>query len=116
MLLKLIPPEAKTIAIGINTAVTSIVTAVAPVLSGAAITAAMDRGWDPMRVYHWAFVIQTAPALLSCAVLLRVQEPKASPLSAVFGAMRNVRTLGAMLGLTFITNYVFVKPARRDPR
>jgi len=116
MLLKLIPPEAKTIAIGINTAVTSIVTAVAPVLSGAAITAAINRGWDPMRVYHWAFVIQTAPALLSCAVLLRVQEPKASPLSAVFGAMRNVRTLGAMLGLTFITNYVFVKPARRDPR
>ena len=116
MLLKLIPPEAKTIAIGINTAVTSIVTAVAPILSGAAITAAINRGWDPMRVYHYAFVIQTAPALLSCVVLLRVQEPKASPLSAVFGAMRNIRTLGAMLGLTFIANYVFVKPPRRNPR
>jgi MFS family permease len=116
MLLKLIPPEAKTIAIGINTAVTSIVTAVAPVISGAAITYALDHGWDAMRVYHYAFALQTAPAFVSCLVLLRVQEPKASPLSAVFGAMRNVRTLGAMLGLTFITNYVFVKPARRHPR
>jgi MFS family permease len=116
MLLKLIPPEAKTIAIGINTAVTSIVTAVAPVISGAAITYALDRGWDAMRVYHYAFALQTVPAFLSCLVLLRVHEPKASPLSAVFGAMRNVRTLGAMLGLTFIANYVFVKPVRKTPR
>ena len=116
MLLKLIPPEAKTIAIGINTAVTSIFTAIAPILSGAAFTYALNRGWDPMRVYHYAFVLQTVPAFLSCVVLLRVQEPKASPLSAVFGAMRNVRTLGAMLGLTFIANYVFVKPTRKIPR
>jgi MFS family permease len=116
MLLKLIPPEAKTTAIGLNTAVTSIVTAVAPILSGAALTYALRRGWNPMTVYHYAFVIQIAPALLSCLVLLRVREPKASPLSAVFGAMRNIRTLGAMLGLTFIANYVFVKPPRRPPR
>jgi MFS family permease len=116
MLLKLIPPEAKTTAIGLNTAVTSIVTAVAPILSGAALTYALRRGWNPMTVYHYAFVIQIAPALLSCLVLLRVHEPKASSLSAVFGAMRNIRTLGAMLGLTFIANYVFVKPTRRPPR
>ena len=116
MLLKLIPPEAKTIAIGLNTAITSVFTAIAPVLSGAAFTYALNRGWDPMRVYHYAFVLQTVPAFLSCLILLRVQEPKASPLSAVFGAMRNVRTLGAMLGLTFIANYVFVKPARKNLR
>jgi MFS family permease len=116
MLLKLIPPEAKTLAIGINIAVTSVVTAVAPIISGAAITYALNRGFDAMRVYHWAFALQTVPAFLSCLVLLRVHEPKASPLSAVFGAMRNVRTLGAMLGLTFISNYVFVKSARKTPR
>ena len=116
MLLKLIPPEAKTIAIGINTAVTSMVTAVAPIVSGAAITYALDHGWDAMRVYHYAFLLQTVPAFVSCLILLRVREPKASPLSAVFGAMRNIRTLGAMLGLTFIANYVFVKPARKIPR
>lgn len=116
MLLKLIPPEAKTMAIGLNTAVTSIVTAVAPILTGAALTYALRRGVNPMTAYHYAFVIQIAPALLSCLVLLRVQEPKASSLSAVFGAMRNIRTLGAMLGLTFIANYVFVKPTRKNPR
>ena len=69
-----------------------------------------------MRVYHYAFALQTVPAFVSCLVLLRVHEPKASPLSAVFGAMRNVRTLGAMLGLTFVANYVFVKPTRKGPR
>ena len=116
MLLKLIPPAAKTTAIALNTAVTSVFTAVAPILSGSALTLALHRGWNPMTVYHWAFLLQIVPALLSCLVLLRVEEPKASPLSAVFGAMRNVRTLGAMLGLTFIANYVFVKPARKSPR
>ncbi len=116
MLLKLIPPEAKTMAIGLNTAVTSVVTAVAPMISGAAITWALARGYDPMRVYHTAFVLQIAPALLSAVILLRVKEPKASPLSTVFGAMRNIRTLGAMLGLTFLANYVFIKPVRKPPR
>lgn len=116
MLLKLIPPEAKAMAIGVNTAVTSFVTAVAPIISGAAITYAIHRGWDPMRVYHYAFVIQIAPAFLSCLILLRVEEPKARSLSEVFGAMRNIRTLDAMLGLTFIGNYVFVKPLRKNSR
>lgn len=113
MLLKLIPPEAKTIAIGINTAFTSVVTAVAPILGGAFLTWALRRGWNPMTVYHYAFLLQILPALVSYLILLRVHEPKASPLSTVFGAMRNARALGAMLGLTFIANYVFVKPARR---
>lgn len=117
MLLKLIPPEAKTLAIGLNTAFTSVVTAVAPILGGAALTWALHHGWDPMTVYHDAFLLQIPPAMASCVILLRVREPKASPLSAVFGAMRNVRTLGAMMGLSFIANYVFVKaPARRTPR
>jgi len=114
LMLKLIPPEAKITAIGLNTAVTSIITAIAPILSGGAITWALHRGVDPLKVYHWAFVLQTLPALLSAFLLLRVQEPKASPLSTVFGAMRNIRTLGAMLSLTFLANYVFVKPVKKD--
>jgi MFS family permease len=114
LLLKLIPPEAKITAIGLNTAVTSIFTAIAPMLSGGAITWALHRGWNAMTVYHWAFVLQILLALLSALLLLRVQEPKASPLSTVFGAMRNIRTLSAMLGLTFFANYVFVKPVKKD--
>jgi MFS family permease len=114
LLLKLIPPEAKITAIGLNTAVTSVFTAIAPMLCGGAITWALHRGWDAMTVYHWAFVLQILPALLSALLLLRVQEPKASPLSTVFGAMRNIRTLGAMLGLTFLANYVFIKPVKKD--
>ena len=114
LLLKLIPPEAKISAIGLNTAVTSIFTAIAPMLSGVAITWALHRGTDAMTVYHWAFALQILPALLSALLLLRVQEPKASPLSTVFGAMRNIRTLGAMLGLTFLANYVFIKPVKKD--
>ena len=62
LLLKLIPPEAKITAIGLNTAVTSIFTAIAPMLSGVAITWALHHGRDAMKVYHWAFALQILPA------------------------------------------------------
>jgi hypothetical protein len=32
----------------------------------------------------------------------------------VFGAMRNIRTLSGVLGLSFLTNYIFFKAAKKD--
>jgi hypothetical protein len=45
-----------------------------------------------------------------------VTEPAASPFSTVVGAMRNIRTLGGVLGLSFLVNYVFVEKASRKDR
>ena len=53
-------------------------------------------------------------ALSGCLLLLRVREPQASSLTMVFGAMRNIRTLSGVLGLSFLTNYVFFKAAKKD--
>lgn len=113
ILLKLIPAEAKTTAIGLNVAVTSLITAIAPIIGGAVLSWAFARGYDPALVYRRAFLVQPTLALLGCFLLMRVREPKASALGAVFGAMRNIRTLGALVGLTFLVNYVFVPPPRR---
>jgi hypothetical protein len=48
-----------------------------------------------------------------------VHEPQASSLTMVFGAMRNIRTLSGLLGLSFLTNYIFYKaerkPAKKTP-
>ncbi len=54
--------------------------------------------------------------LLGCILLLRIKEPASSPLSAVVGAMRNIRTLSGVLGLGFFVNYLFVKPAAGNSR
>ena len=47
--------------------------------------------------------------LLAGLVLLKVAEPKSAPLSQVVGAMRSSRQVIALVGLSFLVNYVFTK-------
>ena len=113
ILLRLIPLKAKSLAIGLNLAVTSLVAASAPIIGGAVLTWALGRWSDALAVYHVCFLLQPVMALASCALLLSVHEPQASPLTMVFGAMRNVRTLSGVLGLSFLVNYVFYRPPQK---
>ncbi len=114
ILLRLIPVEAKNLALGFNLAVTSLFAAVAPVAGGWILTWALGRWSDPLAVYHVCFLLQPVLAIAGCVLLLRVNEPQASSLTMVFGAMRNIRTLSGVLGLSFLTNYVFFKAPRKD--
>jgi MFS family permease len=109
ILLRLIPLEAKGLALGFNLAVTSLSAALAPVVGGIVLSAALHRWPDAMAVYHACFIVQPVIAVAGCALLLRVHEPQASPLTMVFGAMRNIRTLSGVLGLEFLVNYVFYR-------
>ena len=111
--LRLIPVEAKSLAIGFNLAVTSLVAAVAPVLGGWVLSHAPARWGGPLEDYHACFVAQPIIALAGAFLLLRVREPAASPFSTVVGAMRNIRTLGGVLGLSFLVNHVFTNDRRR---
>jgi len=112
ILLRLIPVEAKSLAIGVNLAATSFVAGIAPIIGGWVLTRALPVV-NEYTVYHWSFLLQPVLALAGCALLLRVHEPQASPLTMVFGAMRNIRTLSGVLGLDFLVNYVFYRPAKR---
>jgi hypothetical protein len=115
LLLRLIPVEAKGLAIGVNLAVTSLFAALAPITGGKVLTWALAH-WsaDPLAVYHVCFILQPVLVLSGCFLLLRVHEPSASSLTMVFGAMRNIRTLSGILGLSFLTNYIFFKEPRKD--
>lgn len=115
ILLRLIPVEARNLAIGVNLATTSLVAAIAPVLGGAVLTWALDRWTDALAVHHVCFIVQPVVAIAGSALLLRVHEPQASPLTMVFGAMRNIRTLSGVFGLSFLVNYVFYR-AQKPPR
>jgi MFS family permease len=110
ILLRLLPVEAKSLAIGFNLAVTSLVAAVAPIIGGAVLQWALARWHDDFAVYHVCFILQPLLCLIAVPVLLRVNEPAAGSLTMVFGAMRNIRTLSGVLGLDFLTNYVFYRP------
>lgn len=116
MLLKLIPPEARSLAIGLNLAVPSTVAALSPVVGGQVLGWMLNQGYAPLDVYHAAFLVMPVAAILSCILLLRIKEPVSSTLSTVVGAMlvgamRNIRTLSGVLGLSFFVNYLFVKPS-----
>ena len=110
ILLRLIPPEAKSLAIGLNLAITSLAAAVAPVIGGAVLNWALGHWADPLAVYHVCFIVQPAIAIAGCVLLFKVHEPQAAPMTEVFGAMRNIRTLSGVLGLDFLVNYVFYRP------
>ncbi len=114
LLLKLIPLEAKNLAIGVNLAVTSLVAAIAPITGGEVLTWALARWPNALAVHHACFVVQPVVALLGCMLLLRVEEPRASPLTMVFGAMRNIRTLSGVFGLSFLVNYIFYRSQKDD--
>ncbi len=114
ILLRLIPVEAKNLAIGINLAITSLVAAIAPITGGWILTRALAHWSDPLAVYHVCFILQPVLALGGCVLLRRVHEPQASSLTMVFGAMRNIRTLSGVLGLSFLTNYIFFKAEKKD--
>jgi MFS family permease len=113
ILLKLIPAEARNLAIGLNLAVTSVVAALSPIIGGEVLARLLAQGYAPLDVYHLVFLAQPVLSLLGCILLLRIEEPASSPLSSVVGAMRNIRTLSGVLGLSFFVNYLFVSPAER---
>lgn len=117
LLLKLIPPEAKTTAISLHVALTSLAAAVAPILGGALLDFAWAAGFDKMRTYHGAAFVHHGLLLATALILARVVEPRAAPLSQVVGAMRSYRQVGALLGLGFLVNYTFTKKEKtRRPR
>jgi MFS family permease len=115
ILLRLLPLEARNLAIGMHLAITSLVAAIAPITGGAVLTWALARWADVFAVHYVCFTLQPILALLGCTLLLRVHEPRASSLTMVFGAMRNIRTLSGVFGLSFLVNYVFYR-AQKDQR
>jgi MFS family permease len=114
ILLRLIPLQAKNLAIGVNLATTSLVAAIAPITGGAVLTWALARWNDAFLVHHVCFLVQPVLALLGSVLLLRVHEPRASTLTMVFGAMRNIRTLSGVFGLSFLVNYVFYRAQKTE--
>lgn len=113
--LKLIPPAAKTLAISLNLAVTALATAVAPILGGWALQRLLLAEIMPrLQAYHTLMLVLPVTALLGCLLLVRVHEVNARPLSSVVGAMRNIRTLSAMLGLGFFVDHIFYRPAKNN--
>jgi len=109
LLLKLMPPQAKTAGVSLYLAITSLSAAIAPILGGAYFTWSTAAGFDPMRTYHISFLIMPTLCLLGCLILFKIHEPSSAKVREVVGAMRSMRQIGALVGLPFLANYTFLR-------
>jgi hypothetical protein len=116
LVLTLAPTKARPLAIGLNTALTALATAVAPLAAGASIAWAQTHAWASATSYRPVFVGQLAACALTALLLRRLREPAAVRFREVIGGMTNLRTLGATLGLGFLVEYIFTAPVAETPR
>ncbi|MDQ8202503.1 MFS transporter [Pelagicoccus sp. SDUM812003] len=114
MILKLIPVDGKTAAISFNLAASSLAAAVAPILGGL-VFAWVDRTFaDRLYSFHVISCIHHTLTLLTGTILLGVAEPKAATLTQAIGAMRPMRQIGGLLGVSFLANYSFFRRKEGD--
>jgi MFS family permease len=116
LLLKLTPPEARTMGVALFVSLSSLAAALGPIIGSNLLSWAFAQGWAPLRVYHIAFIFMPVLTTLSCLMLRKVNEASASPVTEVVGAMRNVRTLASLFGLSFLVNQVFYRTPSRAPQ
>ncbi len=112
LLLKLIPPEAKTTAISIHLSITSLTAAIAPILGGLFLEKLWSLQIEKLDAYHLCVIIHYTSVLLTTSLLLALKEPKSTSLNQVIGAMRSFRQIGALMGIGFFVNYVFTRRKR----
>jgi len=113
LLLKLTPPGARTMGMALFVSISSLTAALGPITGGYLLAAAQARGWSALDAYHAAFVAMPVLTVLSCVLLRRVGEQNSARVTDVVGAMRNVRTVASLFGLTFLVNQVFLRPGNR---
>ncbi|MCC6415990.1 MAG: MFS transporter [Opitutaceae bacterium] len=111
LMLKLTPASSRTMGIALFVSLSSLAAAMGPPLGGYLIGWAKGQGYDPLVVYHSAFIFAPVVSLLNCLVLRQIHEAQASTITEVVGAMRNVRTVASLFGLSFLVSQVIT---RRD--
>ncbi|MEO6876557.1 MAG: MFS transporter [Opitutaceae bacterium] len=115
LLLKLSPAGARTMGMALFVSLSSFTAALGPLTGGYLLSAAQARGISPLEAYHAAFLVTPILFFLCCLLLRRVREPNSSPVTAVVDAMRTVRTMASLFGLSFLVNQVFYRPGTRHP-
>jgi len=107
LLMKLMPADARGLAVGINTAAVALGTAIAPIAAGQLLAWGLARGWAAEVTYQVFFLTLPLCAAIVLFTLRRVTEEKGAPVEHALGAFRNARTLAGALGLGFLAQMLF---------
>ncbi len=111
LLLKLTPSGARTMGMALFVSISSLTAALGPITGGYLLNAAKASGFPLIDAYHAAFVVSPILISLSCLFLRHVREANSAPVAEVMGAMRSVRTVASLFGLSALVNQVFFRNA-----
>lgn len=114
LLLKLTPANARTMGMALFVSLSSLAAALGPITGGFLLKFSQAQGFALMDTYHLAFVVSPLIIMLSCVLLRRVHEANSAPVAEVMGAMRSVRTVASLFGLTFLVNQVFFRAPKKQ--
>ncbi len=116
LLFKVIPSEAKTVAISANLAMTSVAAGTAPIISGQILGMAQSMGWDPVLVYRCGFVLAPTMTLLSLLFIHRIKEPESDErFGGLSGSMRMARQTLQLFGGVALANTNLITKSIRKP-
>lgn len=116
LLLKLTPSGARTMGMALFVSISSLAAALGPITGGYLLGWAHSRGYRAIDAYHAAFLAMPLLTIPGCFLLRRVAESNSARVTDVVDAMRNVRTVASLFGLTYLVNQVFYRAAERKAR
>lgn len=116
LLLKLAPEESRSAGISVHLMVTSVASAMAPLIAGLTIEYCRRNGIDLQFAYRLFFFIQPTAILLGMLLLVRVKEPESGGLSSVAGAFRTFRQVFIQNGLMLFGSLNYFRSPRRKNR
>lgn len=111
LMVKMVPARSKAPYISVFLAITSLLTAIGPLLGGR-VLARMPYALgtflsQPLLHYHALFVASLALCLLATHLLQQMQEPAERPLRELVRVMRSMREFNPVLGMAAVAELVF---------
>lgn len=110
LLLRLTPPDHRTTAVSMHLAITSVLGATAPMVSGMMLDWLQGAEWSEQAIYRLIFFLKPVMVISSLLLLRHVREPAPSRVPGIIGAFRSVRLAFTHSGQVFLANVNFVRP------
>ncbi|MDP0499236.1 MAG: MFS transporter [Verrucomicrobiota bacterium JB022] len=104
LLMKLVPRHAKSAAISIHLAITSLGTAMGPVAAGWFLSQGQNWGLDEATLFRIGFALSFTFTIASILILRPVQEPNVKGEASMLGTMRSLRQLMLYTGMGAFLN------------
>ena len=109
LLLNLVPEKSSMAAISIHLAVTSLASAVAPIIAGGLLEEYLVHRGGGIEIYHIGFAIKSASMLLGLLLLLPIRDPGHGPRRSLPVAFRAISQIMAVQGLELFSNLITMR-------